>query len=683
MLPALMKRWLWKPKRSDMRPLAQFYYADEDVTRVTAELNGLDLRKDLQKYLLLLHQLRTLQDRMLQTIEAVMEECIPNQRQSRQYQIKFPDEILHENLGVQLWFAAECLSAGSFLEVREAEGLLLRPLAEDLLRSLEVVRLLLREQSLGDFRSYSAHVQEALLQYDHSYCQFELRYISTVIPVKSAEELQQQQEIVVLFCETVSRALTLGYLSQDLIDGYEPLLMFTIPRLAIICGLLIYPEGPLDLGKGADELSPLFRPFYSLLEKIRDLLLVLTPQELHILEKSLCAAESNGLLCSVPSAGSDQNTIAPNTCEAAECMPSLETTQQDFVMDSQASITAQPGSQFLPYTHNDRVPSSLFPHCPFNQNSSQDLPGLECRTLTPVSQGGWDRRTPRMAVSNQTLIFHGHGHQPIFHGHGHQPGVNIQEYGTDAQYPLAESSQERLASGNGLSVLNQGRPQRSGSWSIAPKIHEVESMDTTKVPYRWESPVAGLPPQVNGRTSSMPRGQQHYTMEDTRRKELRARYRSSSDMIHRLFVCISGVADQLQTNFASDMRLILKSVFEVTASKVEIDDQDYLHNPEEEVLCPRMEVCILCEELSSGHLETNNPAAPPTWVPDSACDCCSACRVVFTFLRRRHHCRSCGKIFCSSCSSNMAPIPRFGLMKPVRVCIHCFNFHTGGDPAQC
>ncbi|KAG2455508.1 LST2 protein, partial [Polypterus senegalus] len=563
-----------------MRPLAQFYYADEDVTRVTAELNGLDLRKDLQKYLLLLHQLRTLQDRMLQTIEAVMEECIPNQRQSRQYQIKFPDEILHENLGVQLWFAAECLSAGSFLEVREAEGLLLRPLAEDLLRSLEVVRLLLREQSLGDFRSYSAHVQEALLQYDHSYCQFELR------------------------------ALTLGYLSQDLIDGYEPLLMFTIPRLAIIW----------------------------------DLLLVLTPQELHILEKSLCAAESNGLLCSVPSAGSDQNTIAPNTCEAAECMPSLETTQQDFVMDSQASITAQPGSQFLPYTHNDRVPSSLFPHCPFNQNSSQDLPGLECRTLTPVSQGGWDRRTPRMAVSNQTLIFHGHGHQPIFHGHGHQPGVNIQEYGTDAQYPLAESSQERLASGNGLSVLNQGRPQRSGSWSIAPKIHEVESMDTTKVPYRWESPVAGLPPQVNGRTSSMPRGQQHYTMEDTRRKELRARYRSSSDMIHRLFVCISGVADQLQTNFASDMRLILKSVFEVTASKVEIDDQDYLHNPEEEVLCPRMEVCILCEELSSGHLETNNPAAaPPTWVPDSACDCCSACRVVFTFLRRRHHCRSCGK----------------------------------------
>lgn len=41
----------------------------------------------------------------------------------------------------------------------------------------------------------------------------------------------------------------------------------------------------------------------------------------------------------------------------------------------------------------------------------------------------------------------------------------------------------------------------------------------------------------------------------------RAKFRSSEDLIHRLFVCIAGVADQLQTNFASDLRNILKSVF--------------------------------------------------------------------------------------------------------------------------
>lgn len=38
-------------------------------------------------------------------------------------------------------------------------------------------------------------------------------------------------------------------------------------------------------------------------------------------------------------------------------------------------------------------------------------------------------------------------------------------------------------------------------------------------------------------------------------------FRSSEDLIHRLFVCIAGVADQLQTNFAADLRNILKAVF--------------------------------------------------------------------------------------------------------------------------
>merc|ERR1712106_1058874 len=36
---------------------------------------------------------------------------------------------------------------------------------------------------------------------------------------------------------------------------------------------------------------------------------------------------------------------------------------------------------------------------------------------------------------------------------------------------------------------------------------------------------------------------------------------SSEDLIHRLYVCISGAADQLQTNFAGDFRSILKYVF--------------------------------------------------------------------------------------------------------------------------
>lgn len=49
--------------------------------------------------------------------------------------------------------------------------------------------------------------------------------------------------------------------------------------------------------------------------------------------------------------------------------------------------------------------------------------------------------------------------------------------------------------------------------------------------------------------------------------------------MHRLFVCIAGVADQLQTNFASDLRQILRSVFLMNISpsldepEISIDDK--------------------------------------------------------------------------------------------------------------
>lgn len=36
---------------------------------------------------------------------------------------------------------------------------------------------------------------------------------------------------------------------------------------------------------------------------------------------------------------------------------------------------------------------------------------------------------------------------------------------------------------------------------------------------------------------------------------------------------------------------------------------------------------------------------------------CGACRVPFGILRRRHHCRQCGYIFCHDCSSNTFPLP--------------------------
>lgn len=38
------------------------------------------------------------------------------------------------------------------------------------------------------------------------------------------------------------------------------------------------------------------------------------------------------------------------------------------------------------------------------------------------------------------------------------------------------------------------------------------------------------------------------------------------------------------------------------------------------------------------------PIDAPDWVPDEACSFCTACKAPFTVIRRKHHCRSCGKV---------------------------------------
>ena len=67
--------------------------------------------------------------------------------------------------------------------------------------------------------------------------------------------------------------------------------MFAIPRLAIVCGLLIFPHGPLNVERDNSDFPELFRPFKNLLRKIRDLLLTLSAAEFHVLERLLCQLE--------------------------------------------------------------------------------------------------------------------------------------------------------------------------------------------------------------------------------------------------------------------------------------------------------------------------------------------------------------------------------------------------------
>ena len=66
--------------------------------------------------------------------------------------------------------------------------------------------------------------------------------------------------------------------------------------------------------------------------------------------------------------------------------------------------------------------------------------------------------------------------------------------------------------------------------------------------------------------------------------------------------------------------------------------------------------------ISLRHLDSKVmlfPRTPATWIPDTRVHRCFSCNLDFSIMRRKHHCRSCGRIFCSNCSSHREIIPSY------------------------
>ncbi|XP_065591926.1 lateral signaling target protein 2 homolog isoform X2 [Cyrtonyx montezumae] len=845
-----------------------------------------------------------------------MDECIPHERANRDFCVKFPEEIRHDNLAGQLWFGAECLAAGSIIMNREIESMAMRPLAKDLTRSLEEVRNIIRDQALRDLNLYTEKMKDSLKHFDVLFAEFELSYVSAMVPVKSPKEYYVQQEVIVLFCETVERALRLGYLTQDMIDDYEPALMFTIPRLAIVCGLVVYSEGPLNLDHKPEDMSELFRPFHTLLRKIRDLLQTLTEDELHTLERNLCISQdvdfpvrtdpevpsviTPGITATLPAkelSAKAENTEAelacsmqydeqeleqlnrmvhrvgdemssllspPSICQSPAHRPSLRnsssaeasptrhhldnlTDEEDrvfFMDDLDGAGEALAGldsvsdtfawvnnpchnaKQNLQYrdallnenghqteetlllkdaesdvSNNNNIEDSKQMSGISVQNSCSCLEGLDSQLYL----NGWDayaddaemaemiaHRTGGMKIS-ATVIFNpkspSSSESPVTpeaaincvpgsanplaneeEDESHKLSIaatnclinscvccgscedsreeSVEGLKTkhsaggvvNASYTLVKSketdhvdnldnsgpAQETLKPETSalLAERDFGREEQnlpisskclarsSGSQVGAENDSQGEAESASSQQERWEKRNQLCERKVENNEDA---GSERTAKEDSKsrssssslmtsscssddidqeeiqlalqaakiatREKIRSRFHGSNDLIHRLFVCISGVADQLQTNYASDLRSILKTLFEVMATKPETEDKEKQKKVNQGLRNAALEDCALCQEsISSSELAAKARDGdfedPPDWVPDEVCSYCTACKAPFTVIRRKHHCRSCGKIFCSRCSSHSAPLPRYGQMKPVRVCTHCYMFHV-------
>ncbi|KAJ8530446.1 hypothetical protein ON010_g14466 [Phytophthora cinnamomi] len=62
---------------------------------------------------------------------------------------------------------------------------------------------------------------------------------------------------------------------------------------------------------------------------------------------------------------------------------------------------------------------------------------------------------------------------------------------------------------------------------------------------------------------------------------------------------------------------------------------------------------------------------PPRWIKDDLIEACVLCGVEFDLLKRKHHCRGCGLVFCGRCTAHFDRVVKFGLVEPVRLCNNC------------
>ncbi|CAB3381466.1 Hypothetical predicted protein [Cloeon dipterum] len=709
-----LRKWFYKPKKDDTSLLAQFFYADDALNLVAAELDSFDGRKDPERCTLLVTHLRQCQDKVLNICNRIMEQLIPDERANRDFRVKFPDDVMQENLAGQLWFGAECLAAGSSIMNREHESAAMRPLAKALTKSLENVRNMLREQCFRSPPEFGERLIEALKIFDRLFAEFELCYVSAMVPVKSREEYELQQNVIVLFSETLQRALRMKLLSQDKVDDCDPALMFTIPRLAIVSGLLVFPDGPLCLDKSPADISEMFRPFQTLLQKIRELLWTLSKLELFKLEKMLCSIEE-------PSDYKPQNE-EQETISSSCPVPDLDDYVTRFYND-------HPNCKLLIaelYSQREEPVKSDEPE--WNEEVSE--------SETVVNTSEEDKEEEAVSKEAMKQVQHSLATYLVSQSEVSDSGVaSLDRTPEEANVATTSATESHWPDRpQGIVVTPADRFNYSGNWNnmiqnqrqLVKSKRKGSPRGSRKAPKNESLPFdrskndcnGTAPTNSSGMVLEVPKHQLYRDVSEScgsscscsscsetsefnsecqddeeialamqaaeiaHRNKTRAKYNSSEDLIHRLFVCVAGVADQLQTNFAGDLRSILKCVFQMNATEQVDEEEDKKDEDCDKVITDDDSTNVENAEEAMQSLEAN-PAedgttfeSPPPWVPDHMAPNCMTCEALFTVVRRRHHCRHCGKVVCARCSPNSVPLPRYGQMRPVRVCNRCFMYRV-------
>lgn len=90
-----------------------------------------------------------------------------------------------------------------------------------------------------------------------------------------------------------------------------------------------------------------------------------------------------------------------------------------------------------------------------------------------------------------------------------------------------------------------------------------------------------------------------------------------------------------------------------------------------------IQAAIAGSKLNFSSISIDDPSSPsqtsiaPLWVPDKDIETCMLCDRPFSLLKRRHHCRKCGRVVCRKCSEGRRYLENISDGKPLRTCDIC------------
>ncbi|VDM30913.1 unnamed protein product [Hydatigera taeniaeformis] len=109
---------------------------------------------------------------------------------------------------------------------------------------------------------------ELLIEVDHDMAIFEFALVSSISRrLRTEAEADSVQEVAVLFSETLEWALSVGLIDARQLSERDPLLFFALPRLAVLVGCLLLPNSPI----GPNRLNAGGRAPFMFAESTRDL----------------------------------------------------------------------------------------------------------------------------------------------------------------------------------------------------------------------------------------------------------------------------------------------------------------------------------------------------------------------------------------------------------------------------